>query len=85
MDLGKAWQGKKCARCRHAIQSDPALDEHLWFHRTCLEEGQRAATRPRPRRLLRRCAGDLAPRRGAARPSSVSAAAGERGQPRPSP
>jgi hypothetical protein len=45
MDLGKAWQGKKCARCRHAIQSDPALDEHLWFHRTCLEEGQRALQR----------------------------------------
>ena len=38
-------QGKKCARCRHAIQSDAASDEPLWFHRACLEEGQRALQR----------------------------------------
>src|SRR3989442_7820419 len=38
-------QGEKCARCRHAIQSDAAFDEHLWFHRACLEEGQRALQR----------------------------------------
>ena len=43
--LDQEFQGQKCARCRHAIQSDPAFDEHLWFHRACLEEGQRALQR----------------------------------------
>jgi len=41
MQLGYAFQGKKCNRCRQAIQSDPAFDDHLWYHRTCLEEGKR--------------------------------------------
>jgi hypothetical protein len=45
MPLDQEDQGKKCARCRHAIQSDPAFDAHLWFHRACLEEGQRALQR----------------------------------------
>jgi hypothetical protein len=42
MQCDHAFQGQKCARCRQAIQSDPAFDEHLWYHRTCLEEGTRA-------------------------------------------
>ena len=45
MQLGSAFQRKKCARCRHVIQSDPALADDLWYHRTCLEEGKRALTR----------------------------------------
>ena len=45
MQLDQAFQGKKCARCQHVIQSDSAFDEHLWFHRACLEEGQRALQR----------------------------------------
>ena len=40
-----AFQGQKCARCRQAIQSDPACDEYLWYHRTCLAEGTRALQR----------------------------------------
>jgi len=43
--LGNTFQGHKCARCRHAIQSDPAFADDLWYHRTCLEEGQRALQR----------------------------------------
>ena len=43
--LGSEFQGKKCARCRQAIQSDPALEDDLWYHRTCLEEGKRALHR----------------------------------------
>ena len=42
MQLGNTFQGHKCARCRQAIQSDPAFADGLWYHRTCLEEGQRA-------------------------------------------
>jgi len=45
MQLGNTFQGKKCARCRQAIQSDPAFADDLWYHRTCLEEGQRALQR----------------------------------------
>jgi hypothetical protein len=45
MQLGNAFQGQKCARCRHAIQSDPAFADTLWYHRTCLEEGTRALRR----------------------------------------
>ena len=45
MQLGKAFQGKKCNRCRQAIQSDPAFEDDLWYHRTCLEEGTRALQR----------------------------------------
>src|SRR6266446_10379248 len=45
MPLDQAFQGKKCARCRQAIQSDPACDEHFWYHRSCLEEGTRALQR----------------------------------------
>jgi hypothetical protein len=40
--LGHTFQGKKCARCRQAIESDPAFADDLWYHRTCLEEGIRA-------------------------------------------
>ena len=43
--LNQAFQGQKCARCRQAIQSDPACDDHLWYHRPCLEEGTRALQR----------------------------------------
>ena len=45
MPLDQAFQGQKCARCRQVIQSDPAFDEHLWYHRPCLEEGTRALQR----------------------------------------
>ena len=45
MQRGNICQGHKCARCRQTIQSDPAFDDDLWYHRTCLEEGQRALQR----------------------------------------
>jgi hypothetical protein len=45
MQCSHAFQGEKCARCRQAIQSDPAFDGHLWYHRPCLEEGTRALQR----------------------------------------
>ena len=45
LQLGNAFQGKKCARCQQPIQSDPAFDEQLWFHRACLSEGIRALQR----------------------------------------
>ena len=45
MQFSNAFQGEKCARCRQAIQSDPAFDDHLWYHRPCLEEGTRALQR----------------------------------------
>jgi len=45
MPLGNAFQGNKCARCRQPIQSDPAFDDHLWYHRICLDEGRRALRR----------------------------------------
>ena len=45
MELDQAFQGHKCAHCRQAIQSDPACDDHLWYHRPCLEEGTRALQR----------------------------------------
>jgi hypothetical protein len=45
MPLDQAFQGKKCARCRQAIQSDPTFDDHLWYHRPCLDEGTRALQR----------------------------------------
>jgi hypothetical protein len=41
MQLGPEFQGKKCARCRRAIESDAAFEDDLWYHRTCLEEGKR--------------------------------------------
>jgi len=67
-------QGKKCARCRHAIQSDAAFDEPLWFHRACLEEGQRALQRAHA--LAARFGGvpaDGSYLRGAVRPSRRAA------------
>ena len=45
MQLDQAFQGKKCARCRQALQSDPAFDDDLWYHRACLEEGKKALQR----------------------------------------
>ena len=45
MQFSHGVQGGKCARCRQAIQSDPAWDEYLWYHRPCLEEGTRALQR----------------------------------------
>ena len=45
MQLGNTFQGKKCARCRQVIQSDPALADDLWYHRRCLDEGIRALQR----------------------------------------
>ena len=41
MQLGNEFQGEKCARCRRVIHSDPAFEDGLWYHRTCLEEGKR--------------------------------------------
>jgi hypothetical protein len=80
MQLDQAFQGKKCARCRHVIQSDPAFDEHLWFHRACLEEGHRALQRAHALAVsFGVVPADRLYLRGAARPSS-SAAAGQRGQ-----
>ena len=45
MQPGDVFQGKKCARCRQAIQNDPAFEDNLWYHRACLEEGKRALQR----------------------------------------
>jgi hypothetical protein len=45
IQLGNPFQGKKCARCRQTSQSDPAFADDLWYHRTRLEEGQRALQR----------------------------------------
>jgi hypothetical protein len=45
MQLGNAFQVNKCARCRQPIQSDPAFDDVLWYHRVCLDEGRRALQR----------------------------------------
>ena len=45
MQLNQAFQGQKCARCRQAIQSDPAFNDYLWYHRPCLEAGTRALQR----------------------------------------
>ena len=45
MELGNTFQEPKCARCRQAIQSEPAFADHLWYHRSCLEEGTRALQR----------------------------------------
>jgi hypothetical protein len=45
MQLGNTFQGKTCASCQQAIQSDPAFADNLWFHRTCIEEGQRVLQR----------------------------------------
>jgi hypothetical protein len=45
MQLGHACQGKKCARCRRALQSDAVFEDDLWYHRACLEEGKRALQR----------------------------------------
>jgi hypothetical protein len=45
IQLGNTFHGKKCARCRQAIQSDPAFADNLWYHRTCLDEGKRALHR----------------------------------------
>ena len=42
MQLDQAFQGKTCAYCRQALQSDPAFDDDLWYHRACLEEGKKA-------------------------------------------
>ena len=45
MQLGHAFQGQKCARCRQALQSDAVYEDDLWYHRTCLDEGKRALQR----------------------------------------
>jgi hypothetical protein len=42
MQRGNAFHGQKCARCRQPIQNNPACDDVLWYHPTCLEEGKRA-------------------------------------------
>jgi hypothetical protein len=56
MQLGNTFQGHKCARCRQAIQSDPAFADDLWYHRTCLEEGHRALQRAQALALRFDCA-----------------------------
>jgi hypothetical protein len=45
IQLGNTFQGKKCARCRQTIQSDPAFADDLWYHSACLEEGKKALQR----------------------------------------
>ena len=45
MEFDHVFQEEKCARCRQAIHSDPAFEDELWYHRTCLEEGKRALQR----------------------------------------
>jgi hypothetical protein len=45
LQLGNVFQGKTCAHCRHAIESDPAWAHALWYHRACLDEGTRALQR----------------------------------------
>jgi hypothetical protein len=45
MQLGNTVHGQKCARCRQAIQSEPAFADNLWYHRPCLDEGTRALQR----------------------------------------
>ena len=45
VQLGNAFHEQKYARCRQPIQSDPAFDDVLWYHRVCLEEGTRALQR----------------------------------------
>ena len=55
MQLGHAFDGQKCARCRQPIQSDPACDDVLWYHRAGLEEGTRAL--PRAQELAARFGG----------------------------
>jgi hypothetical protein len=45
LQLGNTFQGKKCARWRQVIESEPAFADDLWYHRTCLAEGQRALQR----------------------------------------
>jgi hypothetical protein len=42
MQLDQTFQGKKCARCRQPLQSDPAFEDNLWYHHACLDEGKRA-------------------------------------------
>ena len=37
MQLGNEFQGKKCACCHRAIHSDPAYQNHEWYHRICYE------------------------------------------------
>jgi hypothetical protein len=78
MPLGNAFHGKKCARCRQAIQSDPAFEDDLWYHRPCLEEGKRALQRAQE--LAARFGfgpADSAHRGGGTMPRSVSAADGD--------
>lgn len=41
MQLGNDFHGKKCARCRRDICTDPALEDALWYHRVCLEQGKK--------------------------------------------
>jgi hypothetical protein len=53
IQLGNTFQGQKCARCRQAIQSDPAFADGLWYHRPCLEEGTRALHRAQERAARR--------------------------------
>ena len=45
MQLGHVCEGKKCACCRQVIQSDPAFEDDLCYHRACLEEGKKALQR----------------------------------------
>lgn len=45
MQLGNSFQDKKCARCRNSIESDPAFEDALWYHRVCLEQGKRELQR----------------------------------------
>jgi hypothetical protein len=45
MQFGHDFQGKKCARCRREIHSDPAFEDDLWYHRMCLEQGKKELQR----------------------------------------
>lgn len=45
MQFGDDFHSKKCARCGRVIESDPAFEDALWFHRVCLEKGKQELRR----------------------------------------
>lgn len=45
MQFGSEFRGKKCARCGHVVESDPAFEDDLWFHRACMEKGKQELRR----------------------------------------
>ena len=45
MQLGNEFQGKKCARCRREIFSDPVYADGEWYHRVCEKQGKQELQR----------------------------------------